>query len=135
MLREDLFKKVMKTLCDSVHSNLHLNLTFHELQDYISLIFWELKAKKKRTPHTIQAPVNKPTSSPPSTRLTPSHTTANNTKKDKKEKLTYLDKRKAELSTKGACFNYEQTGYMVKDCLKKDIKALKVNKESEKEDP
>ena len=53
MLREDLFKKVMKTLCDSVHSNLHLNLTFHKLQDYISLIFWELEAEKKRTPCTI----------------------------------------------------------------------------------
>ncbi len=107
MLREDLFKKVTKTLHNSVHSNLHLNSTFHKLQDYISLIFWELEAEKKRTPRTAQAPVSKPTSSPSSAHPTPSRTTANTTKKDKKEKLTYSDKHKADLSAKGACFNCE----------------------------
>ena len=107
MLREDLFEKVTKTLRDSVRSNLHLNSTFHELQDYISLIFWELEAKKKHTPRIAQAPINKPTSSPSSAHPTPSRTTANTTKKDKKEKLTYSDKHKADLSAKGACFNCE----------------------------
>ncbi len=135
MLREDLFEKVTKTLRDSVRSNLHLNSTFYKLQDYIGLIFWELEAEKKRTPRTAQAPVNKPASSPSSARPTPSRTTANTAKKDEKEKPTYLDKRKADLSAKGACFNCEQTGHMVKDCPKKDIKALEVNEESEKEDP
>ena len=135
MLREDLFEKVTKTLRDSVRSNLHLNSTLHELQDYIGLIFWELEAEKKRTPRTIQAPANKPASSPPSAHPTPSRTAANNTKKDEKEKPIYSDKRKAELSAKGVCFNCEQTGHIVKDCLKKDIKALKVIEESEKEDP
>jgi len=63
----------------------------------------------------------------------PSRDTENTAKKEK-GRLTYSDKRKIELSAKGACFNCEQTGHMVKDYLKKNMKKdIEASGESEKD--
>jgi hypothetical protein len=137
MMREDLFDKVTKPLRDTMRPTLSLYPTFTDFREQLSLLYWELEAEKKRSPRTT---TEKPTS--PSTRKPNPRTTTNTTAKEEKgkERPKYNDKRKAELSLKGACFNCEQTGYIAKDCPKKDsIKVLKANEEtsseSGKEDP
>jgi hypothetical protein len=131
--REDLYEKVTKPLRDSMRPCLSLYPTFTDLREQLSLLYWELEAEKKRTLRTTQPSANKPASS---ARLTSPRTTTSTTIKEEKEKPTYSDKRKTELSAKGACFNCEQTGHMARDCPKKNvIKALEFNEESEKEDP
>lgn len=126
--REDLLDKVSKPLREGVRPCLDLLPTYNGLKKKLGLIYWDIEAEKKRSP---RAATEKPTPAParkPNPRMT---TAPTNDMKTEKERPKYDDKRKAELSLKGACFNCEQVGHMAKDCPQKgSIKALEANEES-----
>jgi len=126
MKREDLFDKVTKSLRDTMRPTLSLYPTFTDFREQLSLLYWELEAEKKRSPRPSTE-----RSTPPTRKPNPRTTTK---EEKEKERPKYGDKRKAELSLKGACFNCEQTGHMAKDCPKGDsIKVLEANEESDSE--
>ena len=129
MMREDLFDKITKPLRDSMRSILSLYPTFTDFREQLRLLYWELEAEKKRSPRaTTEKPALPPTRKPNPRTTTPAPTS--DTKKER-ERPKYDDKRKTELSLKGACFNCEQVGHMAKDCPQKgSIKALEANDES-----
>src|SRR5579871_1484042 len=109
---DDLLDKVTKSLREGVRPCLDMVPTFNALRKKLGLIFWDIEAEKKHPSRTNQTPSSKPSSSTPSRDASRSSSTNNTTAKENKgkEKLTYSDKRKAELSAKGACFNCEQAG-------------------------
>ena len=138
--RDDLLDKVTPALREGIRPCLDMVPTFTTLRKKLGLIFWDIEAEKKRPSKANQTPSNKPSSSSTSSRNAsrPSSSSNNTAAKENKgkEKPTYSDKRKAELSAKGACFKCEQTGHMAKDCLEQNvIKSIEANEDSEKEDP
>jgi hypothetical protein len=105
----------MKPLRDGIRPCLSLYPTFTELREHLSLLFWEVEAEKMRAPRTSS---DKPPT--PTSRDTTHPTSSRTNMKEEKDKPAYSDKRKTELSAKGACFNCEETGHMAKDYPKKN---------------
>jgi Zinc knuckle len=131
MKREDLFDKVTKPLRDVMRPCLSLYPTFTDFREQLSLLYWELEAEKRRSP---RATTEKPTSStrkPASNSRKGTTTSATTTNTgEEKQRPKYDDKRRAELSLKGACFICEEVGHMAAACPKKgSIKALEANEE------